>query len=988
MENSKVLLRFTNIADPSSVITTPQEQDNKDIFKQKASQCGIFIESPPKPEDIESHLPVSNDTGENKKNNSASNKQDQIKPAPIIPPSKANKRPRDEETECSERLSARTVVEKNLEKVKVRDDWWSVSDTSNLSAAYNMSKDDSQIVFDNSLNDSKAGPEVTTFSSFPDSSVDISKVLAESSTNVSIDSGANCFDGSVDYIEEHEFLSFDVTTSPFPLTESDDNESDQEFFQTQNNFSEESPEDPLISIQCDPDKTDLDIEAVKVNKQQDKTDLDIEAVKVNKQQDKTDLDIGEFKVNKQQDKTDFDIEAVKVNKQQDKTDFDIGAVKVNKQQDKTDLDIGAVKVNKQQDKTDLDIGAVKVNKQQDKTDLDIGEFKVNNEKDSADENDSKTSMLFLKLYKQLQQSESKKGEILGLGVESDETIDLLAAAIVSGVIAKAAIEFIDTKRFERVGIEAGNSEMLQDKDSSANDNCNTNAETKVIKGSSSVLVGTENNSTGISNKENSKEEGTETGNSQASSNSESFDQENETCGRHRLYSWPYSSDNESSAKTEGPNDIDNKINEIEDFENEKNTTSKLETNDNVMPQGDDAMANSESEVIKQQATEDFEKYYFKQKASQHGIQIVSPLKRTSRGSLSSESDTERIEHIHNIRKYPDKISSDVFHMSRSQSESSDLHSLDGSDSLVDPSDIFKHKASMLGIKIQNPKLTIELSAENSDAELEGWTSQNKGELIHDFGRQHTSTPEPDGISLNPQSPEFKPGWRKNILKENSQVTKNSMRADAPEFNPDAWNTSSSDLNDSLSKIEMRPDAPEFKPENSIDSSKMKVTATPFEPLKTAQETLTTKSKIFHIPTPAPKQQKFTKYIQASPDTKNCSVNTRRVKTKDNSMSTGSCYSRDVCVNTDADDQHGKESQTLLAKSKRFVSKNTNTDVPKRRSIAVNVNMSGGYYGAKLEEKKDDSTLKNERAYTLKMENDSSAMKEQIRLLQVRNLANT
>ena len=907
MENSIVLLRVTNIADPSSVMATQQEQDNKDIFKQKASQCGIFIESPPKPEDIESHLPVSNDTGENKKNNSMSNKQDQIKPEPIIPPSKANKRPRDEETDSRERLPSRTVVEKNLEKVKERDDWWSVSDTSNLSAAYNMSKDDSQIVFDNSLNDSKAGPEVTTFSSFPDSSVDISKVLAESSTNVSIDSGANCFDGSVDYIEEHEFLSFDVTTSPFPLTESDDNESDQEFFETQNNFSEESPEDPLISIQCDPDKTDLDIEAVKVNKQQDKTDFDIEAVKVNKQQDKTDLDIGEFKVNK--------------------------------------------------------------------------------DKDSADENDSKTSMLFLKFYKQLQQSESKKGKILGLGVESDENIDLLAAAIVSGVIAKAAIEFIDTKRFERVGIEAGNSEMLQDKDSSANDNCNTNAETKVIKGSSSVLVATENNSTGTSNKENSNDEGTETGNPQASSNSESFDQENETCGRHRLYSWPYSSDNESSAKTEGTNDIDNKINEIKDFENEKDTTSKDEMNNNVMPQGDDAITNSESEVIKQQTTEDFEKYYFKQKASQHGIQIVSPLKRTSRGSLSSESDTERIEHMHNIRKYPDKISSDIFHMSRSQSESSDLHSLDGSDSQVDPSDIFKHKASMLGIKIQNPKRTIELSAENSDAELEGWTSQNKGELVHDFGRQHTSTPEPDGISLNPQSPEFRPGWRKNILKENSQITKNSMRADAPEFNPDSWNTSSSDLNDSLSKIEMRPDAPEFKPENSIDSSKMKVTATPFEPLKTATEALTTKSKIFHIPTPAPKQQKFTKCIQASPDTKNCSVNTRRVKTKDNSMSTGSCYSRDVCVNTDADDQHGRESQTLLAKSKRFVSRNTNTDVPKRRSIAVNVNMSGGYYGAKLEEKKDDSTLKNERAYTLKIENDSSAMKEQIRLLQVRNLAN-
>ena len=937
MENSKILLRVTNISDPSSVTTTQQEQDNKDIFKQKASQCGIFIESPPKPEDIESHLPVSNDTGKNKKNNSMSNKQDQIKPAPIIPPSKANKRPRDEETECGEGLSARTVVEKNLEKVKVRDDWWSVSDTSNLSAAYDMSKDDSQIVFDNSLNDSKAGPEVTTFSSFPDSSVDISKVLAESSTNVSIDSGANCLDGSVDYIEEHEFLSFDVTFSPFPLIESDDNESDQEFFQTQNDFSEESPEDPLISIQCDPDKTDFDIEAVKVNKQQDKTDIDIEAVKVNKQQDKTD----------------FHIEAVKVNKQQDKTDIDIEAVKVNQQQDKTDLD--------------------------------IGEFKVNNERDSADERDSKTSMLFLKFYKQWQQSESKKGKILGLGVESDENIDLLAAAIVSGVIAKAAIEFIDTNRFERVGIEAGNSEMLQDKDSSANDNCNTNAETKVIKGSSSVLVATENNSTGINNKENSNDEGTETGNPQASSNSESFDQENETCGRHRLYSWPYSSDNESSAKTEGTNDIDTKINEIKDFESEKDTTSKDEMNNNVMPQGDDAITNSESEVIKQQATEDFEKYYFKQKASQHGIQIVSPLKRTSRGSLSSESDTERIEHMHNIRKYPDKISSDVFHMSRSQSESSDLHSLDGSDSQVDPSDIFKHKASMLGIKIQNPKRTIELSAENSDAELEGWTSHNKGELIHDFDRQHTSTPEPDGISLNPQSPEFKPGWRKNII--NSQVTKTSMRADAPEFNPEAWNTSSSDLNDSLSKIEMRPEAPEFKPDISVDSSKMKVTATPFEPLKTAQETLTAKSKVFHIPTPAPKQQKFTKCIQASPDTKNCSVNTRRVKTKDNSMSTGSCYSRDVCVNTDADDPHGRESQTLLAKSKRFVSKNTNTDVPKRRSIAVNVNMSGGYYGAKLEEKKDDSALKNERAHTLKMENDSSARKEQIRLLQVRNLAN-
>ena len=179
--------------------------------------------------------------------------------------------------------------------------------------------------------------------------------------------------------------------------------------------------------------------------------------------------------------------------------------------------------------------------------------------------------------------------------------------------------------------------------------------------------------------------------------------------------------------------------------------------------------------------------------------------------------------------------------SRSQLESSDYQSLE-SDSQTDPAYIFKQKASKLGIKIQNPKETIELSTENSDAELESYTFKNQDLHLEDSSRRDTSTSttEPN-LFLNPESPEFKPGWRKGMENNIRTSTRNEMRADAPEFNPGSLNTSSSDLNDSTSKIEMRVDVPEFNPVNfSVKTASQKL-----ESLKKADENHTKSAKIYH-----------------------------------------------------------------------------------------------------------------------------------------------
>ena len=747
-----------------------------------------------------------------------------------------------------------------------------------------MSRNDCKAFSDLSLNDSNTAPDISTYSSFPDSSVDISKVLAESSVSANVDNSANeVFDDSVDYIEEHEFLSYDVTTSPFPLIDSDDNENYEELLE--NKSCEEFPEDPYTNIQGVSNKSDLEIEQV----------ISID--------------------------------------------------------------------NKNQETVDKNIS-----------------LSLANRKSSTDYLKSDDGVILLRYFQQLQQSETKKNEILGLGEKSDENMEKLASAIVSSAIAKAVIDMIGKKGINTNVIEHKESVVIEheeniivDEANSVDVNRNTNAETIETKENVVKVDVVQKESIAIVDKESSVD-----GNWNADAEtvdtktvtqnrSESFEKATNTGGRCRLYSWPYSSDTDTSFKAVGENHAEKQTNVTKKSVCAKHTEDKINVDSNVNSQREEF-----SSTVQTKVSDDFEKFYFKQKASQHGIEIVSPLKRAS--SLSSESDSEN--GIHHRRTEKQKQISDLFDISRSQSESSDLHSLDGSDAQIDPSYVFKQKASKLGIKIQNPKQTIELSAENSDAELETYAVQNKADLLHDLVRPDTSTPEPEGLPLNPESPEFKPGWKRKI--ENRQGAVNSMRPDAPEFNPDAWNTRSSDLNDSLNKIEMRAEAPEFKPENSFDSSKMRVNAPPFDPLKTAGETVTKVSKVFHIPTPKPKEEKPAIGIQASPETSDSSVNTRRLKTKDTSMSTGSCESRDVCVNTEFSGNQEAESHTLPTKqSKSFASKNTNTDVPRRRSIAVSANISGGYHGAKMDEKQKTEDV-------VKLERDQAAMHEQIRSLQVTN----
>ena len=749
---------------------------------------------------------------------------------------KSGKRPRDEGTEARSpiRLPAKTVAQRNLNKQKIRDDWWSLSDTSNLSDNRHNS---TNVQGNGYLNNSNRLLESSRYSSFPDSSVDISKVLAESSVNSGVDSKHDeVFDDSVDYIEEHEFLSYDVTSSPFSAYDTDEEHEQNGCLETRGH--DEMPESPI------PDVT-----------------------------------------------------------------YSIVNVK-----QELNSEIDAVKSN--------------------------------NEK------------VFLKFQKELEESEIRKTEVLKSRVVSDENIEVLASAIVTGVLAKAVIEIISFDSGEK---NVKDSMKIIDIENSVDGNFNTNAKNDSSKTNAEIRE--------LQEFHEKKEKGNEN-EQNISENNENISPTND---RPRLYSWPYSEDDsESKNETDKPN---GKV--IEVITPSKAHKVEIIVDQNASSEKEKLSVDLISKTVKtaSESSKDFEKFYFKQKASQHGIEIVSPLRNLKEtATVSSESDNES-ERSHqnneNIMAQMKKGRLDSLgRNSRSQSESSDYLSLE-SDSQTDPAYIFKQKASKLGIKIQNPKETIELSTENSDAELESYTFKNQDLHLEDSSRRDTSTPEPN-LFLNPESPEFKPGWRKGMENNIRTSTRNEMRADAPEFNPGSLNTSSSDLNDSTSKIEMRVDAPEFNPVNFS----MKTASQKLESLKKADENHTKSAKIFHIPTPKAQIEKPSIGIQASPKLSDCSVNTRRVKTKDLGVETNSCDSREVCVNTDVPGNMETESHTLSIKEKHFLSKNTNTDVPKRRSIAVSVNMTGRY-----QEKKIESENKEFVAEMCKLENEKAVMAEQIKYLQ-------
>ena len=760
--------------------------------------------------------------------------------ANIINSSKTGKRPRDEDVDSKTPLTlpAKTVAERNLGKQKLRDDWWSVSDTSNLSGNNSVSRDDSN-AFSVALNDNKELAELSAYSSFPDSSVDISKVLADSSINTSVDSKAGeVFDDSVDYIEEHEFLSYDVTSSPFPLYDSENDDTD-----TESVDHEEMPENPLPESQSLSNNTEKELKVISINGTKDEND----------------------------------------------------------------------------------------------------NLKSDNEK---------TLQTF---QMKLKQSENKKAELLNSVIKSDENIEMLASAIVNVVLAKAVIDVISCKEIDKKDVVENENKdvaeneniMFQDTETSEELNQNTNAETNQIV-------------------------------SKAEEKHENLDTDHKPNYRQRLYSWPYTTDSDVKVKYSDENNVE-KQTVIDGPQSVAKDIVEIIVEPGKAPEKKELETATVVKTAKESA-EDFEKYYFKQKASQHGIDIVSPrcqLKRAS--SLSSESENESEKAIQKtgipkqnfIRSSKKELNISFDQQSRSQSESSDIHSLDESDCQVDPSYIFRQNASRCGIKIQNPKETIELSAENSDAELESYSFQNKILQLDDPKRCDTSTPEPDKLSLNPESPEFKPGWKKTLENSHRTSSLNGMRADAPAFNPGSLNTSSSDLYDSMSKIEMRVDAPEFNP----SKVSVRANASSFEPQTKTKETDARTAKVFHIPTPKMKQEKPAVGIQASPQTCDSSANTRRVKTKESGMETASCNSREVSVNTDFSGNLDKDSHTLPIKSKSFASKNTNTDVPKRRSIAVSVNFSGGY-----QDSKSDDRQKLENAIVL--EREQAEMMEQMKNLQV------
>ena len=830
-----------SISDPALLrVSPPPFSSDKDIFKHKASQLGINIESPPEPEKIDNKTVIINNNeihnndnnlkqfSDNTEGEVAKTDSDAVKIDVVnLKPGK-RRRDEDNETRSPITLPSKTAAQRNgNNKQKVSANWSENVSLNNIIKLPDNSRYaaiSKALAEDVSVDKVNGLPEGSIYSSFPDSSVDIGKVLAENAAKSDICSKEveEVFDDSVDYIEEHEFLAYDVTSSPFSPYDTDEEHEENGCLETRSH--DEIPESPVPEVK-----------------------------------------------------------------------YSIVNIKPD----------------------------------------------LTNEIEENDGISSNDERVLMKFRRDLEESEIKTNEIIKSGVVNDTNIEMLASAIVTGVLAKAVIEVVSQgsgdKHVKR-GIK------VLDIESSVDGNLNTNAEVVTVKPDPEIIREMLNDVRGVNDKANGNEvKGTNEKGDESEGNINEIDEnESPTSERHRLYSWPYSEDKD--------NEMNNEIENPKETVIEVTTPSKAHKVEIIV----DKTSNSDKENITadsiaktvktvSESSKDFEKYYFKQKASQHGIEIISPLRNLNSlnnlketASMSSESDNEN-DNLAKMRK--GRLNS-MDRNSRSVSESSDYQSVD-SDSQSDPAYIFKQKASKLGITFQNPNKTIELSTENSDAEVENYASKHKDLHLVDPRRSRTSTPEP-GLILNPDSPEFKPGWRKKIEANNSAFTK----IGAVESNSGSLNTSSSDISESVGKIELRVDAPEFNPANFS----MKTASQKLESWKNVDNNQNKGAKIFHIPTPKAKVENPSIGIQASPNLTDISVNTRRVKTKDFGGGTNSCDNREVCVNTDAPgvvDQG--ESYTLPVKpAKHFVSKNTNTDVPKRRSIAVSVNMTGN----SSEKKKD------------------------------------
>ncbi|WAR01456.1 hypothetical protein MAR_008014, partial [Mya arenaria] len=310
--------------------------------------------------------------------------------------------------------------------------------------------------------------------------------------------------------------------------------------------------------------------------------------------------------------------------------------------------------------------------------------------------------------------------------------------------------------------------------------------------------------------------------------------------------------------------------------------------------------------------DDFEKFFFKCKASQHGIVIESPgkkgevqnqMKESKDNGMKNENDNARNElpFNENLIEIPSGLR---LARKRTLSElDSGNTSREGSQS--DSLDAFKMKALQRGITIQDSKEGVL----DSDAELEllntsGRVSRGSSNSSERFSRQssvdtarvrHASTPDPSLTILNPSSQEMKPR-RKNGISEGSQI-----RAEAPEFVPGK---------------ELNARTTSFKPKEQIPK----------------------KPKIFYIPTPKEEVPNPSVSIQATPNIRHVSSETKRFRKKDCSTETSNCITREVCVNTD--ESHAKESLggRTIKTTARYVTKSVNTDVPAKRTVGINVRM--------------------------------------------------
>lgn len=396
------------------------------------------------------------------------------------------------------------------------------------------------------------------------------------------------------------------------------------------------------------------------------------------------------------------------------------------------------------------------------------------------------------------------------------------------------------------------------------------------------------------------------------------------------------------------------------------------------PEQDCVVERVETEIIQDEneiklstnKPDDIGKFIFKQIASKHGINIVSPektqiqreQKTTKADSCHEEFDTQLRycvdpdEHVNktsgtsipislgyqnsqeseldcaftnqkyvlrsgvkkNIRRFSEEMDWDVNSLVSSQSEAIDA---------------FRMKASQRGIRIVDPRDGAEFSTD-SDIEVEHFASQrslmsrSENAELDDRRMSTTNTMMP---KLNPDSLEFKPGRKKCSISSD-------LRPDAVEFNPESLNSSQS-LNTSITESDkldssMSVDAPEFVPVLSTISSKLRSDAIAFEP----EEKKSAKPNIFYIPTPTEKKPNPSVAIQASPDTSSTCVGTRRIKTEDAWTVTGSCSTREVSVNTENSINTETAGENVIVKRSTFKYSNkaTNTDMFQKRTVGINV----------------------------------------------------